>query len=246
MNNIFSKEQSVISKAEKLISSKSFKCHEDELNYRNLLNEYKDLLKQTMKMIKISDITQLELKNISDNFEVISQIDVLTGLHNRRYFNEVYDKEWKNSIITKTPISLAMIDIDYFKKYNDTYGHLKGDVCLTSVAKEIKKSVIRPRDVLARFGGEEFIAFLPETDKDGAVSLANSLLKAVEALDIEHQSSSIAKRVTLSIGLVSMIPNENDNMDVFLKMADDALYEAKKAGRNCFKIYNSSTEVFAQ
>lgn len=240
MDNIFSKEEGVISKAEKLISLKQFKSIEDETNYINLLNEYKDLLKQIMKVVKISDITQLELKTISDNLEMISQIDVLTEIYNRRYFNEAYDREWKSAIRLKTPISLVMIDIDYFKKYNDTYGHLKGDECLAAIAKEIKQSSRKPRDVVSRFGGEEFIMILPETDIDSAVFIAKALLKAVENLNIVHESSPIAKRVTLSIGIASIIPNDNINMDTFLKMTDDTLYEAKNDGRNCFKVYNQA------
>ncbi|KZL92523.1 GGDEF domain-containing protein [Clostridium magnum] len=237
MNNIFSKEENIISNAEKLISLKHFKSIEDEVNYTNLLNEYKELLKQMMKMIKMSDKTQLDLKTISDNFEIISQIDVLTGLYNRRYFNEAYDREWKNSILVKTPISLVMIDVDYFKKYNDTYGHLKGDECLAAIAKEVKQSTRKSRDIVSRFGGEEFIMILPETDINSAVLLAKELLKAVKDLNIAHESSPIDKRITLSIGVASMIANENVNMDIFLKMADDALYEAKNNGRNCIKIY---------
>jgi diguanylate cyclase (GGDEF)-like protein len=238
MTNIFSKELTVISNAEKLISSNQFKSIEDEINYTNLLSEYKDLLRQMIKVVKISDITQLDLKTMSDNLEIISQIDVLTGLYNRRYFNEAYDREWKSAVRLKAPISLIMIDIDFFKKYNDTYGHLKGDECLAAIAGEIKKNAMRPRDVASRFGGEEFIMMLPETDLDGAVFLVKSLLKAVENLNIEHESSPIDNRVTLSIGIISLIPNKNNDMDTLLKMSDDALYEAKKDGRNCFKIYN--------
>ena len=237
MDTIFSKEEDIILNAKKLISLKQFKSIEDETNYINLLNEYKDLLKQMMKVVKIADITQLELKTISDNLEVISQIDVLTGLYNRRYFNEAYDRELKSSILLKTPISLVMIDIDYFKKYNDTYGHLKGDECLAAIAKEIKQNVRKPRDVVSRFGGEEFIMILTETDINSAVFVAKVLLEAIENLNIAHQSSLISKRVTLSIGIASVIPNENIDMDLFLKMADDALYEAKNHGRNCFKVY---------
>lgn len=243
MDNIFSKEEEIISNAEKLISLKQFSSIEDEINYTNLLNEYKDLLKQMMKVVKMADITQLDLKTISDNLEIISQIDVLTELYNRRYFNEAYDREWKNSILLQTPISLVMIDIDYFKKYNDTYGHLKGDECLATVAKQIGKSARKTRDVVSRFGGEEFIIILPETDINGAALIAKSLIKDIQNLNIAHKSSPISEKVTLSIGLASMIPNENMDMDVFLKMADDALYEAKNDGRNCFKIHNSAYKV---
>lgn len=239
MNDIFSKERNVISKAEEIILSSGFKSIEDEINYRSLLDEYKDLLRQMMKVVKISDLIELDLKTISDNLGVISQIDVLTELYNRRYFNEAFDREWKSAVRSRTPISLMMIDVDYFKKYNDTYGHLKGDECLTVIAKEIKELAKRPRDVVSRFGGEEFIMILPETDIVGAVYLSNTLLKAIENLNIEHKSSPIANKVTLSIGLVSVIPDEKDDMDILLKMADDALYEAKKAGRDCFKIYKS-------
>lgn len=240
MDNIFSKEEEIISNAEKLISLKQFNSIEDEINYTNLLREYKDLLKQMMKVVKMADITQLDLKTISDNLEIISQMDVLTGLYNRRYFNEAYDREWKNSILLKTPLSLVMIDVDYFKKYNDTYGHLKGDECLVALARQIRKNARKTRDVVSRFGGEEFIIILPETDINSAVLTARSMIKDVENLNIAHESSPVRKIVTLSVGIASMIPSENMDIDVFLKMADDALYEAKNSGRNCLKIYNSA------
>lgn len=237
MLNIFTKEEQVVLSAEYILSAGQLKSLEDEEVYRSLLEEYKTLLKQMMRMVKMSDMMQLELKNLSSKLEVASQIDVLTGLYNRRYFNEAYHKEWKNALRNQNNMALIMIDIDYFKKYNDTYGHMQGDECLAAIANEIKQTVKRPRDVAARFGGEEFMVLLPETNREGAGFIAEKLLSGIRRLNMEHIGSPVHKIVTVSIGVAVVIPDESINMDNFLIMTDSALYTAKNEGRNCYRFY---------
>lgn len=239
MLNIFTKEEEVVLQAEKVLSGGQFKSGEDEECYRFLLEEYKTLLKQMMRMVKMSDMMQLELKNLSSKLEVASQIDVLTGLYNRRFFNDAYQKEFRNALRAQTSMALIMIDIDYFKKYNDNYGHLQGDECLAAIAREIQQVVRRPRDIAARFGGEEFVVMMPETNSNGAVFITRELLTNITNLALEHASSPIDKIVTVSIGVAALVPDDNLTMDSFLIRTDNALYAAKKAGRNCFRLYDS-------
>jgi len=129
MDNIFSREEQIISRAEALLGANSFQSAKDASNYRVLLDEYKILLRQMMKIVKMADKTQLDLKIVSEKLDRLSHIDVLTGLYNRRYFNEPYVKEWNSAVRSQKELAIIMIDIDYFKKYNDTYGHLQGDEC---------------------------------------------------------------------------------------------------------------------
>ena len=237
MKNIFTKEEQVITLAEEKLSSNRLNTVEDEENYRALLEEYRTLLKQMMRVVKMSDRMQLELKTMSNKLKIASQTDVLTGLYNRRYFNEQYLKEWKNAERTQTDIALLMLDVDYFKKYNDTYGHLQGDDCLVALCREIQRAVRRPRDIAARFGGEEFIMLLPETGREGAISVARGLLSGIESLALEHAGSPIKNMVTVSIGVAVIVPEDGFTMDSLLNMVDSALYNAKDEGRNCFRVY---------
>ncbi|PKM90611.1 MAG: hypothetical protein CVU87_01990 [Firmicutes bacterium HGW-Firmicutes-12] len=236
MKNIFVKEEQVVEEAEKLLSAKQFTGEEDAQNYGALLAEYKSLLNQMIKVVKISDIMQSELKTMSDNFEETSRIDVLTGIYNRRYFNESYLREWKNAVRTKTYLAVLMLDIDYFKNYNDTYGHLQGDECLKAVAKGIQQAIKRPRDIVTRYGGDEFVVLLPETEAKGATCVAQTIIDNIESLALEHSGSPINHKVTVSIGVSSIIPDKSiKKVDSLLSIADTALYMAKEQ-RNCFKL----------
>ena len=129
-----------------------------------------------------------------------------------------------------------MLDIDNFKKYNDTYGHIEGDECLIKIAKELKKTLKRPSDLVARWGGEEFTCLLPETDRKGAVKVAEKLRKAIRGLAIPHETSEVARVVTVSIGIVTLFPNDKLSKEDLLKQADDALYRAKDLGRDCVSL----------
>ncbi|ATW24660.1 diguanylate cyclase [Candidatus Formimonas warabiya] len=235
MDNIFVKEDEIYANGEKLLLSKVFESPVAENHYRALLEEYKKLLKQMRSMVRISDLMQGELNTLSRKLKRISQIDSLTGLYNRRFFNEIYQKEWHGGVRSAVFLSALMVDIDYFKKYNDTYGHLQGDKCLQLVAGALQKAVQRPRDLVARYGGEEFVILLPETALNGAVHIAKMVLANVEALDLVHRASPVKDRVTVSVGAAALIPTGEMPPETLLNLADDALYRAKGDARNCFR-----------
>ena len=158
--------------------------------------------------------------------------DGLTGLANRRSFNEYLHREWLREQREKQPFSVIMIDIDHFKNYNDHYGHLEGDVCLQKVSWALQGALCRGGDMLARYGGEEFIAILPHTDLRGATELAASFHNRVRELEIPHAASPVKTTVTVSVGIASVVPNQSLTPSQVVAMADDALYLAKQRGRN--------------
>jgi len=165
----------------------------------------------------------------------MSYLDGLTAVPNRRYFEEFFAREWKNAIRVKNPLSLLMFDIDCFKAYNDTYGHLNGDDCLKKIARTLNNALKRPRDFLCRYGGEEFIAVLPDTDKKGAIAVANKFLEETKNLKIPHKSSTVSENVTISVGVATINPDRKSKPTSFINEVDKALYEAKQSGRNCIK-----------
>ncbi len=173
-----------------------------------------------------------ELEALTEKLEQLSNQDGLTSVGNRRRFDEVYEKEWMRSRRDGLPLSLLMIDIDCFKAYNDTYGHLKGDACLKVVAEAISKSLKRPGDFVARYGGEEFVVVLPATDVKGALAIAGEIRGSVRDLDMEHATSTTADVVTVSIGIASMVPRADIDSRELLSASDGALYLAKTNGRN--------------
>ena len=162
----------------------------------------------------------------------MANYDALTGLANRRHFDESLNIEWKRAMRKREPMSVMMLDIDYFKSYNDTYGHLKGDEVLRKVADVIQKSLMRPADLAYRYGGEEFVLILPEISLTGIKVLAENIRKNVAALDIPHEGSEIAHHLTISIGVASLVPNSDETPTTLVSLADAALYRAKDAGRN--------------
>jgi ammonium transporter, Amt family len=176
---------------------------------------------------KITELTELKEKLTEQ-----ATVDGLTGLYNRRYFNDSYIKEWRLAHRSQQPISLIMIDVDYFKNYNDCYGHQAGDECLKQVAEVLKSSLSRPTDFAVRYGGEEFAIVLPNTDIDGAIVIVESLQKKIREGKIEHKESKISDYLTLSIGVAWAIPVLELNEADMLFEADKALYEAKGTGRD--------------
>jgi diguanylate cyclase (GGDEF)-like protein len=163
--------------------------------------------------------------------ERLSHIDALTGLPNRRAFDRVFQREWRQAIRSGSPLSLLFIDVDHFKGYNDEYGHAKGDEVLSAVARAIETAIRRPRDFAGRYGGEEFTVVLPETGEADAVVVAQAIRKAVGELGIEHKRNSF-NIVTVSVGAATASRTQGDDAMSLLKAADAALYEAKGAGRN--------------
>lgn len=179
---------------------------------------------------------QVELEKSNEELHKLSCLDGLTGIANRRRFDEFLQKECLRSARENTPLSLLLIDIDYFKPYNDNYGHLAGDECLQAVASALSGVMHRPADLIARYGGEEFGAVLPNTDIGGAISKAEELKAAIKELNIPHEFSEVADRVTISIGITSQVVCEKASPSVLITEADGALYEAKEGGRNQYKV----------
>jgi diguanylate cyclase (GGDEF)-like protein len=165
----------------------------------------------------------------------LSQQDGLTGIANRRIFDAALAQEWRRGLRSKGPLSVILLDIDFFKRFNDTYGHQAGDDCLIRAAHALRTTLKRPGDFIGRYGGEEFVAILPESDLDGAVCVAENMRQCVEALAIPHARSEAAYYVTVSLGVACMIPGPEANETRLVEMADQALYQAKEAGRNRFQ-----------
>jgi diguanylate cyclase (GGDEF)-like protein len=175
----------------------------------------------------------MELKVKSDMLEQLAAIDGLTNLFNRRRLDEILSVEWSRCQRSKAPLSLVMIDIDYFKLFNDTYGHAMGDHCLKEVAWTLKDALRRPGDIIARYGGEEFAVLLPATNDEGAAILANNMREEVAALKIPHSASEISNFITVSMGVATVPPDSGKtSSEDLLKAADRALYQSKKNGRN--------------
>ncbi len=185
-------------------------------------------------VIDISETIRAEnaLKKANEKLTLLSVQDGLTKIPNRRKFDDFLSIEWERHQREKNELTVIICDIDFFKFYNDTYGHQEGDDCLIKVAKAIKNTIFRPADLAARYGGEEFAVVLPQTNADGALKVAENLNKCIENLRLEHTSSKIAEYVTLSVGASSTIPNSDTSFEDLLQKADEALYEAKDTGRN--------------
>ncbi|TGE33751.1 diguanylate cyclase [Desulfosporosinus sp. Sb-LF] len=182
-----------------------------------------------------------QLERANQELSYLSSIDGLTGIANRRYFDQFLAQLWSLAARNSEPIALIMCDIDFFKAYNDTYGHLQGDECLKKVAAAIKRSLQRQVDLAARYGGEEFVVVLPNTDVKGALIVAESLRANVESLEIPHHSSSVTQKVTISLGVAIGLANPTVLPSTLIESADIALYEAKQNGRNCHKLASSSS-----
>lgn len=182
-------------------------------------------------VVKARVRTHLVLKQQTDLLRSIALVDGLTGISNRRKFDEDLQADWRQSVREKSSFSLIMIDIDYFKRYNDCYGHQAGDDCLIEVAQALKTTLRRPYDKMARYGGEEFVCLLPNTDAAGAQLIATKILNAVNALNIPHQDSDAADTVTISLGVATLTDLEAHTPQDLVEAADQQLYEAKHAGR---------------
>jgi diguanylate cyclase (GGDEF)-like protein len=180
---------------------------------------------------RLVSVTQ-DLENANNELQAISFRDVQTGIASRRHFEEALEREWGRAQRLQSPIGLVIADLDHFKKYNDQYGRLKGDECLAKVAMALQGSARRPTDLVARYGGEEFAVILPETDEDGGMHVAEGLNMAVWRLQIPHAESAIVEHVTLSVGCASHIPVPGEDVQLLIAAADEALYEAKRQGRN--------------
>lgn len=183
-------------------------------------------------IIKARVQNHISLKMKTDMLETLALIDGLTGIPNRRRFDETLKTEWKRSLRLGNTLAIIMIDIDYFKAYNDNYGHGTGDQCLKTVARALSGELVRPADILARYGGEEFVAVMPDTNGPGALQTAERLCSEVAALRLPHGFSRAADYVTISAGCATLQPAPGQSPRELLKRADEMLYLAKEQGRN--------------
>jgi len=182
------------------------------------------------KQRQLAEVAQKQ--NVANKkLQRLSTVDALTGIGNRRLFDEFAQREWRRCLRMKKPLSIVMLDVDHFKLFNDSYGHPAGDACLKAVATQVARSAPRAGDLAARYGGEEFAMILGETDLDGANWVANHICQQVAARKIPHRASSF-QHVTVSCGVASVIPQADMSLQGLLKAADNALYMAKTQGRN--------------
>lgn len=172
------------------------------------------------------------LEQENRNLRQLSYLDGLTGIANRRHFEEAFDLEWRRACRAGTALSLVMIDADYFKPYNDIYGHQRGDDCLIRIANALRNGLNRPGDLAARFGGDEFMLLIPGSDAQGVGELAEGLRARVATMEIIHTGSPADKVVTISLGVVTSYPTRGFSSADLLVAADEALYRAKEEGRN--------------
>ncbi len=177
-----------------------------------------------------------ELEGLARQLERMSNMDGLTGIANRRCFDDMLVKEWVRNGRADAALGLLMIDIDHFKLYNDALGHVDGDSCLCAVADAIKTAVSRPGDMVARYGGEEFAVILPTTDYEGAQAVAAKIHENISRIGINHPNSSVGCSVTVSIGVTAGIPTCQSTPEGLIHAADQALYQAKQSGRNCTQV----------
>lgn len=194
-------------------------------------------LKDNLIILLYRDITErkiaeMALERANQALDRLAHIDGLTHVANRRRFDKVLETEWLRMYREKKPLSLILADVDFFKQYNDLYGHQKGDDCLVQIAAQLTSVIHRPGDLVARYGGEEFVIVLPDTDSNGCRKIAIAMNKKIESLQIAHGDSSIGSYVTISLGVATLTPDSADNWPNLIGIADKALYRAKEEGRN--------------
>lgn len=203
-----------------------------------------DLIILLYRDITERKIAEMALEEANQALEKLANIDGLTGVANRRRFDNVLKREWDRLSREGKYLGIVICDIDYFKQFNDIYGHQAGDDCLIRVANILKSGVHRPADIIARYGGEEFVVLLPDTDSAGCCKIAEKLCKRVEELGLGHSGSMVSRSVTISCGYSAMIPDKNKELKLLVAQADKALYRAKEMGRN--RVWGECSEKVEQ
>ncbi len=183
-------------------------------------------------LVRLRVRNHLRLKHQSDVLRDLSNFDGMTGIPNRRRFDQYLEQQWRHALSNELPLSLTLMDIDFFKLYNDHYGHIGGDDCLKQVAAALARATHRDTDLVARYGGEEFVCLLPGTDARGAAIVGERLRNAVLELEIPHEYSSVASYITLSLGVATRAPDAAESGTALVEQADRNLYIAKEQGRN--------------
>jgi diguanylate cyclase (GGDEF)-like protein len=201
--------------------------------YYETLREYSQTLEKrvTERTLELEQAKK-ELELANQDLEKLAIYDELTGIPNRRYFNQYLEQEWRHCLREQASLSLILCDVDYFKKYNDLYGHQAGDRALQAVAKILAHSLKRSTDFVARYGGEEFVVILSHTDREGAYQVALRIQDNMSTQRISHPDSPLCPYVTLSMGIASAVPSNSQAAESLFLAADRALYQAKQAGRN--------------
>jgi len=232
MEDIYEGEQAILDEARSRIDLVRGGSDFDFEEYVTLVKEYDSILRQLRRVTRLADRTANELHG--DNLELTDKVhfDALTGIYSRRFMEDNLRRIKKSHSRSGGILSVIMIDVDFFKKYNDTYGHAAGDMCLKAIAETISGSLSRPDDFTARYGGEEFIVVLSNTDEVGARFIAEKILENVQALNIPHAKSEVAERVTVSIGVTTGTVERAQYFEDYIKRADEALYISKQDGRN--------------
>lgn len=243
MDDLFEREQNILERA----LSYQEKARQDGVcrfeEYAAIVKEYRRLLKQLRRITRISDKTTIDL-NIS-KLHLLDKVysDELTGIYNRRFLEESLPQIIPPLSQPGSTLSVLMIDVDFFKRYNDTYGHSKGDECLHAVAQAIKECLVRPEDFVARYGGEEFIAVMPDMDGPETCLLAQRILDRVQGCRIPHEKNEASAYVTVSVGAVTGETVYSRNAEAYIAKADKALYMSKQNGRNRYTFIRFEEEA---
>jgi len=188
-------------------------------------------------------LAELEVQQANEQLQRQASTDGLTQVSNRRMFDEALQSEWSRHRTQKRSLAVLLIDVDFFKKYNDTCGHLAGDDCLQAVARAIAETVELSEGCVARYGGEEFAAILPQADAGQAATIAENIRSAISALGLPHPDSPISRHVTVSIGCAAQVPRAEEQSSELVNRADAALYAAKQSGRHCVRVFSSDTDT---
>lgn len=201
----------------------------------NTLVEFIEIQQILEKQVNELTLLNEKTQRMKEEIERLASIDYLTQTMNRRILDESFERFLNSAKRNENPISVLMLDLDNFKHYNDYFGHQKGDEALKTISAVLKETVKRPLDTIGRYGGEEFMIILPETDEEGAKEVASNILKNVRAKKIKHAKTTNSEILTVSIGVASVIPNEKIAKEDMIELADKKLYLAKDSGRDCFK-----------
>ncbi|MGP1385032.1 MAG: sensor domain-containing diguanylate cyclase [Thainema sp.] len=213
--------------------------HELEQEVSHRTRELASANQQLQREIQQRERAQAALHDAVQALQQLVNLDGLTRIANRRCFDERLQQEWQKSVREQRPLALILLDVDYFKRYNDFYGHQAGDECLVKVAQAAAQAVKRSDDLVARYGGEEFVIILPNTDQNGAVRVAQRLQNAIRDLAIAHAQSEVSQTVTISMGIAQIVPQLDGSTDALVHLADQALYQAKQLGRNRYVVVQS-------
>lgn len=243
MTDLFDREQAILDAALSHLETLGDDPHCDRVVYAALVTEYRRLLKLVKRMTRVSDKTAIELNADKIKLMDAMRYDALTGIHSRGYFDEEYVSQIQSCQASRESLGLLMLDVDFFKRFNDTYGHGAGDECLRRVARTLDGCLSESLGFAARYGGEEFVAVLPGADADEVAQTAADILRAVEALRIPHAGNDGRPWVTLSIGGTWVDRPREADKDAYLNRADEALYASKQAGRARFTLQHDKEDM---